>query len=102
MVLDLCHGSVAIFAVRHPDGFLRSGQQRDIPGVPLMVLDSYLGRNPAIALTIDGVDEVDPYLNLIMGADGAPLCKKSVAQVSHCETIVVHESKLSPALASAD
>ena len=67
-----------------------------------MTLDSYLGRNLAVDLTIDGADEVEPDLNLIMDGGGAPLREKSVAQVSHREIIVVHESKLLPALASAD
>ena len=48
-----------------------------------------------IDITIDGADEVDPSLNLIMGG-GAFLREKIVAQAIRWQMIVVDQSKLSP------
>ena len=95
MVVGLGHGSTAIFAIRRIAQLLNSGQLRDILGVPcsihvegeakklgipLVTLDSCLSINLAIALTIDGADEVDSDLNLIKGGGGALLREKIVAQ----------------------
>ena len=113
MIVGLGHGSTAIFAVRRIAKLLRSGELKDIIGVPcsihvekearelgipLITLDDCLATNLAIDLTIDGADEVDPDLNLIKGGGGALLREKIVAQASRREIIVVDESKLSPAL----
>ena len=109
MVLGLGHGSTAIYAVRRIAELLRTGVLQDILGVacslqveeearqlgiPITTLDDH----PAIDLTIDGADEVDPELNLIKGGGGALLREKVVAQASRREIIVVDDSKLSPAL----
>ena len=53
---------------------------------------------PAIDLTIDGADEVDPQMNLIKGGGGALLREKLVARASAREVIIVDQSKLSPRL----
>jgi ribose 5-phosphate isomerase A len=113
MVVGLGHGSTAIFAVYRVAQLLRSGQLKDILGVPcsihvekeagelgipLITLDDCLNMDLAIDLTIDGADEVDLDLNLIKGGGGALLREKIVAQASRREIIVVDESKLSPAL----
>ena len=44
-------------------------------------------------LTIDGVDEVDPDLNVIKGGGGALLREKIVAEVSRRVVIVVDENE---------
>lgn len=113
MVVGLGHGSTAIFAVYRIAQLLRSGQLKNILGVPcsvhvqkeaqelgipLITLNDCLSIDLAIDLTIDGADEVDPDLNLIKGGGGALLREKIVAQASRREVIVVDESKLSPAL----
>jgi ribose 5-phosphate isomerase A len=109
MVVGLGHGSTAIFALRRIAALLRTGQLRDILGVPCSTeveaeareLDiplTTLDEHPVIDLTIDGADEVDPDLNLIKGGGGALLREKMVAQASRREIIVVDETKCSPTL----
>ncbi|MEZ4836899.1 MAG: ribose 5-phosphate isomerase A [Caldilineaceae bacterium] len=63
-------------------------------GIPLTTLDDH----PAVDLTIDGADEVDPQLRVIKGGGGALLYEKIVAQSSRREIIIVDASKLSPRL----
>ena len=109
MIVGLGHGSTAILAVRHLGEKLARGELHDIQGVPCSrQIETEAGRlgiplttleeHPAIDLTIDGADEVDPAFNLIKGGGGALLREKIVAQASRREIIVVDESKLSPAL----
>ncbi|MGD1992510.1 MAG: ribose-5-phosphate isomerase RpiA, partial [Anaerolineae bacterium] len=109
MVVGLGHGSTAIFALRRIAALLRTGQLRDILGVPcsteveaeareLGIPLTTLDEHPVIDLTIDGADEVDPDLNLIKGGGGALLREKMVAQASRREIIVVDDTKCSPTL----
>ncbi len=109
MIVGLGHGSTAIHVVGMLSEKLKSGQLKDVIGVPssyqveeeamrygmpLRALDD----NPIIDLTIDGADEVDPQLNLIKGGGGALLREKIIAQASRREIIIVDESKLTPIL----
>ena len=109
MVVGLGHGSTAIHALRRIAERLREGTLRDVRGIPCSrqvaanaraegVPLTTLNEHPAIDLTIDGADEVDPALNVIKGGGGALLREKIVAQATRREIIVVDESKLSPAL----
>ncbi len=109
MVVGLGHGSTAIFAVRKIAALLRSGELREIVGIPcssdvereareLGIPLTTLAAHPEIDVTIDGADEVDPALNVIKGGGGALLREKIVAQATRREVIVVDESKLSPVL----
>jgi len=109
MVVGLGHGSTPSYAVRRIAELLRTGQLRDIRGVPcslqveeearqLGIPLTTLEERPVIDLTIDGADEVDPNLDLIKGGGGALLREKIVARASRREIIVVDESKLSPVL----
>jgi len=111
MVLGLGHGSTAHYALVRIADLLRSGELRDIRGVPcslqvdaaardLGIPLTTLDDDPVLDLTIDGADEVDPELNLIKGGGGALLREKIVAQASRREAIVVDEGKLSPGLGS--
>ncbi len=111
MVIGLGHGSTAMFAVRRIAELLRQGNFDGILGVPcsieverqarhLGIPLTTLEKHPAIDLTIDGADEVDPNLDLIKGGGGALLREKIVAQASSREIIVIDESKLSPTLGS--
>jgi ribose 5-phosphate isomerase A len=109
MVIGLGGGTTAAFAVRQIALMLREQQLTDILGIPcsihveaearsLGIPLTTLADHPAIDVTIDGADEVDPHLNLIKGGGGALLREKIVAQATRREIIVVDESKLSPAL----
>lgn len=64
-------------------------------GLPLARLDE-----PAIALTVDGADEVDPGLDLIKGYGGAFVRERVVAAASRRQVILVDESKLVARLGS--
>lgn len=59
-------------------------------GIPLATL----AERPAIDLTIDGADEVDPELRLIKGLGGALLREKIVAAASARLVIVADDSKV--------
>ena len=63
-------------------------------GVPLTTLDDH----PAIDITIDGADEIDPHLNLIKGGGGALLREKIIASASKKMVVISDSSKLVPVL----
>lgn len=109
MVLGLGTGSTAIFATRHIARLLHDGQLKSIfgfatskavwkeaqrLGIPMMSEEM----PNALDLTIDGADEVDPYLNLIKGGGGALLREKITAQASGRVIVVADDSKLSSRL----
>ena len=111
MVVGLGEGSTAVWAVRRVGELLQAGKLASIVGIaasprmedearrvgiPLTTFSAH----PAIDLTIDGADEVDPQLDLIKGGGGALLREKIIAQATRREVIVVDESKLVPALGS--
>ena len=109
MVVGLGTGSTANFAIERIGEKIRSGDLQGIVGIPssertenlackLNIALSDLMIHPAIDLTIDGADEVDPDLNVIKGGGGALLREKIVAQASRRNIIIVDESKLSPQL----
>jgi ribose 5-phosphate isomerase A len=109
MVVGLGTGSTAAYAVQQIAKRLHRGDLNNIVGIPTSIRTEKLARElniplcelgaqPAIDVTIDGADEVDPDLNLIKGGGGALLREKVVAQASLRNIIVVDESKLSPQL----
>ena len=109
MVVGLGHGSTAIFAIHAIADRLKTGQLKDIVGIPcsrqveeaalqLGLPLTTLEESPVIDVTIDGADEVDPLLNLIKGGGGALLREKIVAQATRREIIVIDETKIVPAL----
>lgn len=109
MVIGLGYGSTALLAVKHIGHLVRTGELRDILGIPcaqkvaeeaqrLGIPLATLEERPVVDLTIDGADEVSPSLDLIKGGGGALLHEKIVAQASQREIIVVDERKLTPAL----
>ncbi len=111
MVLGLGHGSTVQFALEALCAKLKNGQLKDIIGIPcskqteavacqLGIPLADLNDHVAIALTLDGADEVDPQLNLIKGGGGALMREKIVAQASRREVIMIDESKLSEKLGS--
>ncbi|MCB2225795.1 MAG: ribose-5-phosphate isomerase RpiA [Desulfarculaceae bacterium] len=109
MVVGLGHGSTALLFVRSLAKRVASGELTGIVGVAcalameaeareLGLTVSSLDEHPAMDLTVDGADEVDPSLNLIKGGGGAHLREKVVAQASKREIIIVDESKMSQRL----
>ncbi|HMJ42841.1 MAG TPA: ribose-5-phosphate isomerase RpiA [Pseudolabrys sp.] len=62
--------------------------------IPLTTLDE----TPALDLTVDGADEIDPDLNLIKGGGGALLREKIVAAASARMIVISDQSKLVAAL----
>jgi ribose 5-phosphate isomerase A len=59
-------------------------------GIPLVTLDEV----PAIDVTVDGADEVDPQLNLIKGLGGALVREKIIASASRRLVIVAGAEKI--------
>ena len=104
MVVGLGSGSTSEYAIRAL-GERCTAKGLDIRCVPTSESSGRLGREvglrvttldeePAIDLTIDGADEVDPDLNLVKGLGGALLREKIVAAASTREIIIVDPSKL--------
>ena len=102
MVVGLGTGSTAFYAVKKLGERVRNGLRiRSIPtsestrqlaeaeGIPLTSFEAV----SAIDLTIDGADEVDPYLNLIKGGGAALLREKIVSAASRENVIIVDSSK---------
>ncbi len=109
MIVGLGTGSTTSFAVIRIAERIKSGDLKDIVGIPTSIRTEKLARDLNIPLatldeqaqidvTIDGADEVDPQLNLIKGGGGALLREKVVAQASRANIIIVDESKLSECL----
>ncbi|KAI3997043.1 hypothetical protein MKX01_021319 [Papaver californicum] len=94
VVLGLGTGSTTAFVVSKIGELLKSGELKDIVaislGIPLSVLDDH----PVLDLSIDGVDEVDPDLNLVKYRGGALLREKMVEVASEKFVVVVDDTKL--------
>ncbi len=111
MVVGLGSGSTANLATRRIGERLKSGEIKNIVGIPSSARTEQLAtelhiplvgfdQKQQIDLTIDGADEVDPDLNLIKGGGGALLREKVVAQASRQNIIIVDDSKLVARLGS--
>lgn len=109
MVVGLGTGSTAIHGINRIGALLRTGELRDVLGIPTSRASAEvagavgiplttLEEHPVVDITIDGADEVGPALELIKGGGGALLHEKVVAQASTREVIVVDDSKPSPCL----
>lgn len=105
MVLGLGTGSTTAFAVDRIGELLKSGELKDIIGVPTSIKTyeqaaglgiplATLDEQQKIDLAIDGADEVDPKLNVVKGRGGALLREKLVEQASTQFVCIVDESKL--------
>ena len=103
MVVGLGTGSTAYYTIKKVGQMVADGM--DIIAIPTSIWTeklaiecsiplSSLAEHPAVDLTIDGADEIDPDLNLIKGMGGALLREKVVASVSKEEIIIADESKL--------
>lgn len=109
MVLGLGTGSTSWFVVARIGELMKSGELRDIVGIPtskrteeqargLGIPIVTLDDRPELDLAIDGADEVDPNLDLVKGRGGALLREKMVETASKKFIVVVDESKLVPGL----
>jgi ribose 5-phosphate isomerase A len=105
MVVGLGTGSTADYFLIALAQAIKTGQLRDIKGVPTskqserrsmeMGIPLFsLAQCPLCDVTVDGADEVTPDLNLIKGLGGALLREKIVAQNSKKLVIIADESKL--------
>jgi ribose 5-phosphate isomerase A len=104
MVVGLGTGSTADFFLQSLATALKSGQLRDIRGVPtsrkseqraghLGIPLTTLAECPQVDVTIDGADEIAPGLMLIKGLGGALLREKIVAQNSATMIVIADASK---------
>ncbi|MBA3792012.1 MAG: ribose 5-phosphate isomerase A, partial [Rubrobacter sp.] len=108
MVVGLGSGTTAAFAVRRIGELLRSGELRDVRGIPTSEETARIAREVGIPvlgldearpdLTIDGADEICPRLDLIKGLGGALLREKIVAASSGGLVVVADGSKMVNAL----
>jgi len=103
-VIGLGSGSTAACAIKEMGRLIRQRKWR-ILGVPtshqafLLAVECgiqivTLDEHPYLDLTIDGVDQVDPQLNMIKGMGGALTREKIVASASKQNVIVADETKL--------
>ncbi|XP_039143549.1 probable ribose-5-phosphate isomerase 2 [Dioscorea cayenensis subsp. rotundata] len=105
MVLGLGTGSTAVHALDRIADLLRRGVLHDIVGIPtskqtesiaraLKIPLSDLDAHPVIDLSIDGADEVDPFLNLVKGRGGSLLREKMIEGATKKFIVIVDESKM--------
>ncbi len=103
-VIGLGSGSTAAYAIQEIGKLLRR-KKWHILAVPtsyqafLLAVDwripvTTLDEHPQVDITIDGADQIDPYLNMIKGMGGALVREKIVASVSKQEIIIADETKL--------
>lgn len=107
-VIGLGSGTTAAHAIREI-GKIISQKNWRILGVPtshqafLLAVEcsipvTTLDEHPQLGLNIDGVDQVDPELNMIKGMGGALAREKIVASASKLNIIVADETKLAKKL----
>lgn len=110
-IVGLGTGSTTAFAIQFLGDRLKSGELKDIKGVPTSFQASVLAKQYGIPLTtldeidkidiaIDGADEVDPQKNLIKGGGAAHTREKIVDSLAEQFIVVVDSSKLVDRLGS--
>ncbi len=109
MVVGLGTGSTADFFLQALANAIKTGQLKDIRGIPtsrkseqraqhLGIPLTSLAECPQIDVTIDGADEIAPGLMLVKGLGGALLREKVVAQNSKLMVVIADAGKESPVL----
>lgn len=104
-IVGLGTGSTTAFAIQHLGELLKSGDVKNIRGIPTSFQAAFLARQHGIPLTtlddvthidiaIDGADEVDPHKNLIKGGGAAHTQEKVVDSLAELFIVVVDRSKL--------
>ena len=105
MVVGLGTGSTAVHMIARLGERLKSGELKDVVGIPTSSQSSMLSREygiPVIELdqtdridiAIDGADEVDPNHDLIKGGGAAHTREKIVDALADTFIVVVDDSKL--------
>ncbi len=110
-IVGLGTGSTTAYAIQYLGDRLKSGQLKDIVGVPTSFQAEVLAKQYGIPLTtldaidhidiaIDGADEVDPQKNLIKGGGAAHTREKVVDYLADRFIVVVDSGKLVDRLGS--
>lgn len=110
-IVGLGTGSTTAFAIQYIGERLKSGELKDIVGVPTSFQAEVLAKEYGIPLTtldvidhidiaIDGADEVDPQKNLIKGGGAAHTREKVVDYLADQFIVVVDGGKLVDRLGS--
>ncbi|WP_204102201.1 MULTISPECIES: ribose-5-phosphate isomerase RpiA [Spirulina sp. CCY15215] len=110
-VVGLGTGSTTAYAIEFIGDRLKSGEIKDIVGIPTSFQAEVLAKKYGIPLTtldacdridiaIDGADEVDPKKNLIKGGGAAHTREKVVDYLAETFIIVVDSGKLVDKLGS--
>jgi ribose 5-phosphate isomerase A len=110
-IVGLGTGSTTAYAIEHLGNRLKSGELKDIKGVPTSFQAEVLAKQYGIPLTtldavdhidiaIDGADEVDPNKNLIKGGGAAHTREKIVDALADQFIVVVDGNKLVEKLGS--
>lgn len=110
-IVGLGTGSTTAYAIQYIGERLKSGEIKDIQGIPTSFQAEVLAKQYGIPLTtldavdhidvaIDGADEVDPQLNLIKGGGAAHTREKVVDSLAAQFIVVVDSSKLVDKLGS--
>jgi ribose 5-phosphate isomerase A len=105
MIVGLGTGSTTAYAIQYIGERLKSGEIKDIKGIPTSFQATVLAKEYGIPLTtldevdkidiaIDGADEVDPQKNLIKGGGAAHTREKIVDSLADVFIVVVDSSKL--------
>jgi ribose 5-phosphate isomerase A len=110
-IVGLGTGSTTAYAIEYLGERLKSGELKDIKGIPTSFQASVLAKQYGIPLTtldevdridiaIDGADEVDPQKNLIKGGGAAHTREKIVDALAEQFIVVVDGGKLVDKLGS--
>ena len=111
MIVGLGTGSTTAYAIEYLGSRLKSGEIKDIQGIPTSFQAEVLAKKYEIPLTtldavdhidiaIDGADEVDPQKNLIKGGGAAHTREKVVDALADQFVVVVDGNKLVDRLGS--
>ena len=111
MIVGLGTGSTTAYTIQALGDRIKSGQLKDIKGVPTSFQSEVLAKQYGVPLTtldeidridiaIDGADEVDPHLNLIKGGGAAHTREKVVDYLAAQFIVVVDSSKMVDKLGS--
>lgn len=110
-IVGLGTGSTTAYAIEYIGDRLKSGDLKDIQGIPTSFQAEVLAKQYGIPLTtldasdhidiaIDGADEVDPQKNLIKGGGAAHTREKIVDSLAEQFIVVVDAGKLVDKLGS--
>jgi ribose 5-phosphate isomerase A len=111
-IVGLGTGSTTAYTIRFLGDRLKSGELKDIVGIPTSFQSEVLAKQYGIPLTtldavdhidiaIDGADEVDPQKNLIKGGGAAHTREKVVDYLAEQFVVVVDSGKLVSRLGSS-